>query len=129
MKLTEEQKQQSKQAVKWIKALLSGKYKQGKEILGNAETGFCCWGLGCYITNKPYNPQGAWDFAFAETVGFKSREGQLKGTLLYEKDNLATVNDETSAGFKRIGKFLVKHADENFAPYIAKTIKRVFKLI
>lgn len=38
-----------KNAINWIEALLSGEYPKGQGVLGDAETGYCCWGLGCFI--------------------------------------------------------------------------------
>lgn len=32
-------------AEKWVKALRSGEYKQGKECLGNKDNGYCCLGI------------------------------------------------------------------------------------
>lgn len=43
---------------KWVEALRSGKYKQGKNHLRNKDDTFCCLGVLCDIVNetkwKPY---------------------------------------------------------------------------
>lgn len=39
---------------KWVAALRSGKYKQGKAVLKDTEGRFCCLGVLCDI----YNPDG-----------------------------------------------------------------------
>ena len=36
---------------KWLKALRSGKYKQGRRILRNKQNEFCCLGVLCDIVN------------------------------------------------------------------------------
>jgi hypothetical protein len=36
---------------KWVEALRSGKYKQGKGMLRNEKGQFCCLGVLCDITN------------------------------------------------------------------------------
>lgn len=55
---------------KWVEALRSGKYKQGKMqlrvVLPDGEPGFCCLGVACDITNT-----GSWvDETNTEFGGF-----------------------------------------------------------
>jgi len=38
-----------KQFLKWIKALRSGKYKQGKGNLQSADGSYCCLGVACRV--------------------------------------------------------------------------------
>jgi len=37
---------------RWLEALRSGKYKQGKEMLQDSEKNFCCLGVLCNLYNK-----------------------------------------------------------------------------
>lgn len=116
-----------KNAIAWLEALISGKYKQGKDALGDEKGGFCCWGLGCFITKTPYESYHSWNGNLASKIGFITDKG--KGELLtefYGRGNLIEINDETTAGFKRIGKFLIKTADLHFKPIVAKAIKEHF---
>ena len=118
-------KTQTENAIKWIEALLSGKYKQGKDHLGNEEIGFCCWGLGCFITGKKYKHSNGWNSYFYKHIGFNDKNGEIIPSL-YGYNNLAMVNDHTPAGFKRIGKYLIKHAKTNFNEIVAEGITKHF---
>lgn len=119
-------RKQSENAIKWIEALLSGKYKQGTHFLGDKEKGFCCWGLGCYISKMNYNSNSGWNMDFYNQVGFWDRNGELK-KLFYGYSRLDQINDITHAGFKRIGKMLIQTADLHFNFEVAKEIKNHFK--
>ena len=121
-------KKRSDNAILWLEALLSGKYKQGKTQLGNAEIGFCCWGVACHVLKVRYCASNSWEIKIHDKIGFPMinghEEGQLpKGLSLYGEKSLMAINDETNAGFKRIAKFLIKHADECFKPTVAASIK------
>ena len=116
---------QKENAIKWIEALLSGKYKQGKERLGDEEIGFCCLGLGCKVVGKEFHSLDEWDDNFHMHVGFMYANASLREPF-YGKFNLALINDRTSAGFKRIGKMLIKRADDQFIPEVAEAIKKHF---
>lgn len=118
-------KTQIENAIKWIEALLSGEYKQGKYKLGNPKKGFCCWGLGCYIVGREFQGSDVWDNEFYNDIGLNHHEAQITPKF-YKHDSLVTVNDETIAGFKRIGKYLIKHASTNFNPEVAKGIEKHF---
>ena len=127
MSLDISKRKQSTNAVKWINALLSGNYKQGKHKLGDEQMGFCCWGLGCHIVKMNYEPNSGWDNSFAEYVGFSESDGILGDNLyFYKLNSLPAINDDTKAGFKRIGKMLIDTADKNFAPHVARAIKKYY---
>jgi hypothetical protein len=117
--------QQSKNAIEWIENLLYGKFKQGKGKLGNEEEGFCCWGLLCYTLKKEYDPLDEWDDSNYIDIGFNNEDGCIT-PCLYGFDDLSSVNDVTKAGFKRIAKYLIKHSDTNFNPYVSDKIKKHF---
>jgi len=119
-------KEQIENAIKWIEALLSGEYKRGKGALGNKTIGFCCWGLGCYVVGKTYDPIDIWDDGFYKWVGFNNMKGYI-APQFYGRDKLARVNDFTNAGFKRIGKYLIKHSATNFEPHVSEGIQKHFK--
>ena len=116
---------QAVNAIAWIKALLSGKYKQTKQVLGSKKEGFCCWGLGCYITKTDYNPLESWNFELYENIGFNSKLGFL-GTPLNGFSDLADVNDATDTTFKEIGQHLITNAETEFIPDVAAAIKKHF---
>ena len=45
--------------LKWKKALISGEYKQGKEVLKQLDNSFCCLGVLCDIHSKETDT--SWD--------------------------------------------------------------------
>ena len=116
---------QSDNAIKWLEALLSGEYKQGKEMLGDDKRGYCCWGVGCKVIGLKYSPIDGWDDDLYKYIGFDNRAGDLK-IKFYNKTTLAAINDNTTAGFKRIAKFLIKTADLHFVKKVAENITNHF---
>lgn len=120
------QEQQAVNAITWLEALLSGKYKQGKSKMGNEVIGFCCWGLGCKVVGVESSFSQLWNDDFYNHVGFWEQNGHLKAEF-YGKSNLAEINDNTKAGFKRIAKFLIRTADLHFNEYVANEITARFR--
>lgn len=51
----------------------------------------------------------------------------VSGQELWDCGDLSGVNDHTKAGFKRIGKYLIKHAKTNFNEGVEKGIQKHFK--
>lgn len=64
---------------RWIKALLSGEYKQGKGRLKKGE-GYCCLGVLCEVGNIPYTGSS----------GFPGNSG----LRIIVELGLASMNDE-----------------------------------
>ena len=62
-----------RQATKWVKALRSGKYQQGKEVLFS-EGRYCCLGVLCEISEIEKNERGY----FVDSMGFQM-EAVLSG--------------------------------------------------
>jgi len=116
---------QAKNAIKWIDELINGNRKQGKSALGNAEIGFCCLGVGCDVLNVEYNPEDGTSAELEFEVGLRDDEGRLFGAEFYNESFLININDNTTAGFKRIGKFMLKHPEAVFLPEVAKKIKEI----
>ena len=107
---------------KWIKALLSGKYKQGREVLRRKNNTFCCLGVLCDLYIKEIG--GEWKMGkdgisycimqndtglpskIQRWAGINSTEGS------YDSDNdktLADDNDSGGKGFKTIAKIIEKY--------------------
>jgi hypothetical protein len=104
--------EQIQNAIKWIDELLTTQTKQGKGKLGNAETGFCCLGLGCSILDVPYQSEDSFDDGLTIKVGLHDAEGGFfdeRGDLLYlpfgtdSWSSLANAND-SEVSFRDIGK-------------------------
>lgn len=76
---------------KWVAALRSGKYKQGKKVLRTYENTFCCLGVLCDIAN----PNG-WEPA-PGSWAYQGNQHDLIGTDLDYLDRkqscLANMND------------------------------------
>lgn len=106
---------------KWIEALRSGKYKQGKGELGDPDTGFCCLGVGCVVLDIPFYSGDSNNSEFATAVGlhtadsdFSDDTGEIQ-PLFWNQPSLMQANDDTNAGFKRIAKFIETHPEYVFA--------------
>lgn len=103
---------------KWLSALRSGKYKQGKGRLRAQDT-FCCLGVLCDIAAK--ENLGAW-FEFSY---FRPNEGHAVTGVLPDSivrwaelpDNnpyiistpLARLNDSDNYDFQKIANLIEKH--------------------
>ena len=92
-------------ANKWIKALRSGKYKQGTGSLKTKEGKYCCLGVLCEITKKEHgfknyltmtNGEGSINSTLPIKIvpftGMKSTSGELKFKGRYER--LSALNDD-----------------------------------
>lgn len=97
-------------AMKWAKALESGKYKQTTGELYNGDSGgHCCLGVLCRISEKR-----GWihDFLLPENVqawaGMKSDNGILPPR--FKKFwSLSAQNDSAKKSFEQIAKIIRKH--------------------
>lgn len=104
--------------VKWIEALRSGKYKQGKDALRSRNT-YCCLGVLCEVV-RSQGHGGEWVLG-DNTDGFDFNEG-TSGTVLPNtlrkylgmesteqfnwQDKLIKMNDEQDAPFEEIAKWI-----------------------
>lgn len=129
MEITEQE--QIDNAIKWLEALLSGNYKQAPDQLGDEETGFCCWGLGCFIVKKDYSPSQGWDTELYKYLGFKDKDGLINPRLVidllegYTYGDLAGANDSGHVSFKQIAEYLIQNPN-NFFPHVAEAITKHF---
>jgi hypothetical protein len=75
---------------RWLEALESGKYKQGKVLLGNEADGYCCLGVLCVVAGVEYDErfQAGLPMDFSETVGVDPLGGPFSND-----DSLAILND------------------------------------
>ena len=119
---------QKRKAMQWVKALRSGKYKQGHENLRKVdkqgETHHCCLGVlgeisGCDTADL--NENGYLDASLMEECGLKSEEGKAfnefdeevgvkirNGNGLEDYESLADAND-CGSSFKRIATWIEKN--------------------
>lgn len=119
-------KQQAKNAIQVIDALPS--YKQAKfgerGRLGDLVNGFCCIGAGCYELGIEFRPGDGSSADFEGAVGLISMGGWFyDGNTYYGRGSLASVNDYTHAGFKRIANLMKTKPEWMFLPEVAKLIR------
>jgi len=101
-----EKKLDPKFKAKWVKALRSGKFIQGKSFLKNRDSNgnaiYCCLGVACEIAG--HNPRGGWYI----TRNMKKVPKPLIGQNdLTEK--LSRMNDCSGKGFKAIATWIEKN--------------------
>lgn len=89
-KLTENQE-------KWLQALESGKYKQGRKFLAgdDPETGecsFCCLGVWCELSGLPHGPDELNEGRVERLYTFKSGKTNTHINLDYKELNLFAEN-------------------------------------
>lgn len=120
----------------WAKALESGEYKQGRLRLRTVDNKFCCLGVACDLAIKAGVPGVSWQhdlFAnwevleqpynmcrhtsyLPETVRTWLGLRTFSGILVIDglQTDLVSLNDDERKSFRRIAKFVRKHADELF---------------
>lgn len=119
-------------AMKWVKALRSGKYKQTRGKL-RGQRGYCCLGVLCDIydnkqwekADEPFHDEST-AFVFGDAgeettlpnevqkwAGIKTDDGRHEkiGTRhdFDSRGSLVTLNDKQKWGFKKIAKFIEKN--------------------
>jgi len=97
---------------KWVKALRSGKYKQGtRGNLFNEETEeYCCLGVLCKIENIRTGRHGYLTNHMQKKLKFKTPDGKLNRTYKSLKGlayTLTELNDE-GVSFKKIANIIEK---------------------
>ena len=126
-------------AKKWVKALRSGKYKQGqmylKQFYDNGKTEHCCLGVLCELYNdemkknhkKMLSTKIRWKNNVTDCVTFNNKEGELPkivmkwadisdsigryaGRYAVEYCSLADMNDRGKT-FKTISNFIEKNVE------------------
>lgn len=99
---------------KWIKALLSGEYVQGKEYLrrragGSTPTKYCCLGVLCEISGAKWERKAnVWGFTLPSGTFVANDETEIIGNeygLTYSASDYAELNDDGDT-FKDIAKII-----------------------
>jgi hypothetical protein len=100
---------------KWLEALRSGKYEQGRRVLRSADDKYCCLGVLCdLIDPNAWTPGGS----YFESIGvcavkhrgfYESMPGggirEEAGLGPYESEKLAEMND-AGESFETIAKYI-----------------------
>ena len=94
---------------KWVKALRSGRYKQGTGRLRSDDNNFCCLGVAANIAGVPCEHNEDWsayDYKFDEnTLLFATIPNGWNGITYEEGDSLAKMNDN-GATFEEIADYI-----------------------
>jgi hypothetical protein len=87
---------------KWIAALRSGKYKQGKYQLRDSDNCYCCLGVLCEVAGIPYDGESCLN---NEGVGvsYEPIRNILPGTGL---GIFYTMNDRDGKSFSEIANYI-----------------------
>ncbi len=108
-------------AKKWVKALRSGKYKQGQKSLCTVKgktAKYCCLGVLCHILKTPYEKCGdlkrydedtaVLPSSVLEKAGMHSCWGETRSGHF---SSLTHLNDDGKS-FNEIADFIEQHAEE-----------------
>lgn len=103
-------------AMKWVKALRSGKYEQEVEKL-QSSSGYCCLGVLCEISPKSIHKKRNGGILLGTELlnqpevlkwsGFKSSIGYLPDKSKLQ--SLADLNDNKNLNFKQIAEIIEKY--------------------
>lgn len=104
---------------KWVKALRSGEYKQGKDVLHDKENKFCCLGVLCSLANKENiceltdNIYGSYYYddktgTLPDSVIKWSGMQTPTGKRLGKRKELIELNDFNKYSFKRLANIIEK---------------------
>lgn len=95
-------------AKRWVKALRSGKYKQGRGQLRSRDGRYCCLGVLCELSKLPYDggSDGIPPCPIAEWAGLRDRWGDLPDE---RSTPLTNKNDSGHWSFNRIAGWIDKH--------------------
>lgn len=90
---------------RWVAALRSGKYKQGRGSLQTGEGEFCCLGVLCEISPAvKHRVKAAGQEATLGVVGYT-----YAGLSREQEDILTSMNDEGSKTFLGIATWIERH--------------------
>lgn len=102
---------------KWLKALRSDKYKQGKYVLEDTDHNFCCLGVACRIVHPKLKLT---NISFISKEKFSTRIKSIKVPEI-----LKGYNEEGESEYSVIVDKLTKMNDNGRSfKYIAKWVER-----
>lgn len=103
---------------KWLEALRSGKYKQGRKKLRSEDDEFCCLGVLCDISG-----QGQWKLEPSSYCYYKEEERDFHGLPLFmeefsgigarTEEDLIGLNDIDELSFPEIANWIEENVPED----------------
>lgn len=108
--------QQAENRAKWVAALRSGEYQQGKQELRTDQGSYCCLGVACVVAiadgvedRWPDDGGFTWDEQLPRSVrdwlGLASRAGDLVAEIEGRK-HLIALNDDAEFTFAQIASVI-----------------------
>lgn len=94
--------------MKWVEALRSGKYKQGKGALHNADS-FCCLGVLCEVMGVAQINIGGFEIAYGHESNVMMPGADVlwrAGLPLDHASRLAHLNDKGGRSFHEIADYI-----------------------
>lgn len=94
---------------KWVKALRSGKYKQGRSFLKREDGTYCCLGVLTEVCGEPLSPSREAVLKEGTMVksGIKTAHGRVEGYTALDHQN-----DTQKKTFSQIADFIEAHWQE-----------------
>ena len=104
---------------KWLEALRSGKYKQGRGKLRSVDNEFCCLGVLCDVSG-----QGEWDkkteahYWYGQgnkwgTYGLPLFMNEFTGLTMGTEETLFALNDVEKLSFNEIADWIEENVEED----------------
>lgn len=110
-------------AKKWVAALRSGKYTQGRSVLNQNDRAFCCLGVACEVaiesgipvekkisgfgqTRKYNNASTVLPSLVMDWLGLESASGSFHRTVGGLHSSLVSVNDSAQFTFNEIADLI-----------------------
>lgn len=105
---------------KWLRALRSGKYKQGRGALHTRRNHLCCLGVACVVMGAEHRAENGYHTYDGTNAFLPSKIVKKLGLLTNSggsnsgKPTCAELNDKKRWTFDEIADYLVKHKNEYF---------------
>lgn len=99
---------------KWVAALRSGKYRQGKNRLRNSCNQFCCLGVLCDISEISQFDEDGFYLKAGAILPYKVMEwADIKSPSPYAQEySLMSMNDSLNKSFEEIADFIEANYEE-----------------
>lgn len=89
---------------KWIAALLSGKYKQGRDVLRNSKNEFCCFGVLCDVVDNTKWEESSRGYYY--DLCFKLLPLEIRNKYGIREIDYLTMMNDSGVSFKEIAKYI-----------------------